>query len=380
MTTLTRRQILIGGSAIAAAGLIPGIPKTPLTPRMKLMSSALAADIARPDYMVRLGANENPYGPSRVALKAISANMNLANRYSDDPRPLMEIMADLNGISTDNIVVGAGSSEVLSIAGMISGLRGGSIVCVDPTYQSLLRYAENAGAEIIRVPVNEALNADLDGMRKALRDDTNMVYLVNPNNPVPSVIEKNAMREFVLEMAEKYLVFVDEAYHEYVDDPDYASMLELVRAGHNNIIVSRTASKIHGLAGLRVGFGYAHPDLVREMWQRKTGDNNVLGLKAAEASYQDTEFQAFSIRKNREARAVVYGMCEELGLRYIKSNTNFTFIETGMVNSDFQARMEEYGILTGRDFPPYNTTWSRVSMSKPEEMEYFVQVYKRLFT
>lgn len=379
MTTLTRRQILIGGSAIAAAGLIPGIPKTPLTPRMKMMSSALAADIPRPDYMVRLGANENPYGPSRVALKAISANMHLSNRYADDPRPLMEILAELNEISTDNIVVGAGSSEVLSIAGMISGLRGGSIVCVDPTYQSLLRYAENAGAEIIRVPVNEALNADLDGMRKALRDDTNMVYLVNPNNPVPSVIEKNAMREFVLEMAEKYLVFVDEAYHEYVDDPDYASMLDLVRAGHNNIIVSRTASKIHGLAGLRVGFGYAHPDLVREMWQRKTGDNNVLGLKAAEASYQDTEFQALSIRKNREARAVVYAMCEELGLRYIKSNTNFTFIETGMVNADFQAQMEEYGILTGRDFPPYNKTWSRVSMSKPEEMEYFVQVYKQLF-
>ena len=380
MTTLTRRQILLGGSAIAAAGLIPAIPKTPLTPEMRMMGRALAADVPRPDYMVRLGANENPYGPSRVALKAISANMNLANRYADDPSPLMSILAGLNDLSTDNIVVGTGSSEVLNVAGMISGLRGGSIVCVDPTYQSLLRYAENAGAEIIRVPVNEALNADLDGMRKALRDDTNMVYLVNPNNPVPSVIEKNAMREFVLEMAENYLVFVDEAYHEYVDDPDYESMLGLVREGHNNIIVSRTASKIHGLAGLRVGFGYAHPDLVNEMRQRMTGRNNALGLKAAEASYQDTEFQEFSLRKNRESRAIVYELCEELGLRYIRSNTNFTFIETGMVNSEFQAKMEEYGILTGRDFPPYHRTWSRVSMSKPEEMEYFVQVYKRLFT
>lgn len=380
MTNLTRRQILLGGSAIAAAGFIPAIPRTPLTPRMKLMSSAIAADIPRPDYMVRLSSNENPYGPSRVALKAISANMHLTNRYSDDPRDLMKVLANLNGVTTDHVIVGTGSSEILSVAGMIASLRGGSIVCVDPTYQSLLRYAEAAGSEIIRVPVNEALNADLDGMRRALRDDTVMVYLVNPNNPVPSVIEKNAMREFVLEMSEKYLVFVDEAYHEYVEDPDYASMIGLVAEGHNNIIVSRTASKIHGLAGLRVGFGFAHPDLITEMWQRKTGATQVLGLKAAEASYLDDEFQQFSIRKNRESRAIVAAMCEELGLRYIKSNTNFTFIQTGMKNSDFQAKMKEYGILTGRDFPPYHTTWSRVSMSMPEEMEYFVQIYKRLFT
>ena len=122
MTTLTRRQILLGGSAIAAAGLIPGIPKTPLTPRMRLMSSAVAADISRPDYMVRLGANENPYGPSRVALKAISANMNLANRYADDPQSLMSVLAELNDLSMDNIVVGSGSSEILNVAGMISGL------------------------------------------------------------------------------------------------------------------------------------------------------------------------------------------------------------------------------------------------------------------
>jgi len=217
-------------------------------------------------------------------------------------------------------------------------------------------------------------------MRQAVRADTNMVYLVNPNNPIPSVIEKNAMRDFVLEMSQDRLVFIDEAYHEYVEDPDYASMMGLVAAGHRNIIVSRTSSKIHGLAGMRIGFGFAHPDLVAEMWMRKTGDTHVLGLAAAHASYLDQEFQDFSIRKNKESRAIVENMCEELGLRYVKSNANFTFIETGMENAFVKAKMEEHGILTGRDFPPYHTSWTRVSMSKPEEMEYFVQVYKRLFT
>ena len=379
MNGMTRRQLLVGGGALAAYGLIPAIPRTPLTPQMKMMSSAIAADIPRPDYVIRLSANENPYGPARVALKAINENMHLANRYADDPRDLTKVVAELNGVTTDHVVVGTGSSEILRVAGMLAGMRGGSVVCADPTYQSLLEYAESAGVEIIRVPVTEGLTADLDGMRAALRDDTNLVYLVNPNNPIPNVIEKNAMREFVLEMSQNRLVFIDEAYHEYVEDPDYASMLDLVREGHGNIIVARTASKIHGLAGLRVGFGYAHPDLVREMLWRKTGGNHVLGLKAAEASYLDDEFPKFSIRKNRESREIVAEMCEELGLRYVKSNTNFTFIQTGMKNSDFQATMREHGISTGRDFPPYHETWSRISMSKPEEMEYFVQIYKRLF-
>lgn len=379
MSALTRRQILLGGTALAAAGLIPAIPKTPLTPAMKLMQSALADDIARPDYMIRLGANENPYGPSRVALKAINDNMHLANRYSGDPRPLISVIAGINNVATENVVVGTGSSEILKVAGMMAARDGGSIVCADPTYQSLLRHAESAGAEIIRVQVNESLNADLDAMRAALRDDTNMVYLVNPNNPIPSVIEKNAMRDFVLEMSQNYLVFVDEAYHEYVDDPDYSSMIGLIAEGHKNIIVSRTASKIHGLAGLRIGFGFAHPDQAAEMNRMKTGDTHVLAIEAAHASYLDPEFPAFAIRKNKESRKIVADMCEELGLRYIKSNANFTFIETGMQNSMVQEKMGEFGILTGRDFPPFHDSWSRVSMSKPEEMQYFVQVYKQLF-
>lgn len=371
--------MLVAGSAIAAASFIPSIPRTPLTPRMRLMNDALAVDMPRPDYVIRLSANENPYGPSRVALKAISANMHLTNRYSDDPRDLMKLLADLNDVTPEHVVVGTGSSEILRVAGMLASSTSGSIVCVDPTYQSLLEYAENGGAEIIRVPVNESLNADLDAMRAAVRNDTNMVYLVNPNNPVPSVIEKNAMRDFVVEMSKKHLVFIDEAYHEYVDDPDYSSMLSLIADGHKNIVVARTASKIHGLAGMRIGFGFAHPDLAKEMRWRKTGDTHVLGLKAAHASYQDEEFQEFAIRKNRESRAIVQAMCEELGLRYIKSNTNFTFIETGMPNKFVQEKMKEQGILTGRDFPPYDDSWTRVSMSKPEEMRYFVEVYKRLF-
>ncbi len=380
MGNLTRRQILLGGTAIVGAGLAPVIPATNRSPVLRLVSSARAAVNPTPHDPIRLSANENPYGPSRVALKAIAKNLHLANRYADREleAELIDVLSAINSMPQDHMMVTTGSAEVLNVAGLLAGLRTGSVVCVDPTYQGLLRYAENAGVEIIRVPVNENLNADLPAMRRAIRSDTVMVYIVNPNNPIPTVIEKNAMKDFVLEMAEKRLVFVDEAYHEYVENPDYESMLGLIRQGYNNIIVSRTSSKIHGLAGMRVGFGYAHPDLINEMKMRRTGDNNVLGLAAAIASYQDQEFQDFARRKNRESLAIVNRMCEELGVRYTKSNTNFTFIETGIENHIVQERMLEHGILTGRLFPPF-TTWSRISMSTPEHMEYFVQAFRTLF-
>ena len=378
MGNLTRRQVLLGGGAIVGAGLAPVIPTTSGSSALNLISAALGADIPRPDQLIRMSSNENPYGPSRVALQAIAENIHLTNRYAADPGNLINVVADINNISPDHVMTGTGSSEILNVAGMLLGLRQGSVVCADPTYQSLLRYAANAGIEILRVRVAEGLNADLDGMRKAVRSDTNMMYIVNPNNPIPSVIEKNLMKEFVLEQAQDRLVFVDEAYHEYVDNPDYESMIGLIAEGHNNIIVSRTASKIHGLAGMRVGFGFAHPDLINEMKMRRTGQETVLGLAAAYASYQDMEFQDYSRRKNKESLAIVEGMCEDLGLRYAKSNTNFSFIETGIENAVVQERMREQGILTGRLFPPF-TTWSRISMSRPEDMKYFVQVYKQLF-
>ena len=378
MGNLTRRQILLGGGAIVGAGLAPVIPTSSGSSALNLISMALGANIPQPDQLIRMSSNENPYGPSRVALQAIAQNIHLTNRYAADPTDLINVVADINNISPDHVMTGTGSSEILNVAGMLLGLRQGSVVCADPTYQSLLRYAENAGVEILRVRVAEGLNADLEGMRRAVRSDTNMMYIVNPNNPIPSVIEKNTMKEFVLEQAEERLVFVDEAYHEYVDNPDYESMIGLIAEGHNNIIVSRTASKIHGLAGMRVGFGFAHPELIKEMKMRRTGQETVLGLAAAYASYQDMEFQDYSRRKNKESLAIVEGMCEDLGIRYAKSNTNFTFIETGIENAVVQERMREQGILTGRLFPPF-TTWARISMSKPDDMKYFVQVYKQLF-
>jgi len=370
MAAVSRRQVLLGGTALAGAGLFPPL---------KLLSTAHAEEmIARPDYLVRAGFNENPWGPSRVALKAIVDSIKMSNLYGGNRRALSALMSELNDVPVDHISIGTGSGEILRTAGMLASVDKGSVVCADPTYHDLIRYAERAGSKIIRVPVDRnTLHVDLDAMHKAIRRDTKCVYLANPNNPVPSIIEKNALRDFTLDVARDRMVFIDEAYFEFVDNPDFDSMMDLVRDGHKNIVVARTASKIHGLAGLRIGFGFAHPEQTKAINDAKTGAINVLGLNAALASYQDQDFQDYTLRKNRESLNIVEGAMDEMGIRYIKSNANFTFIETGRDVVEVQKAFRDEGIMVGRPFPPM-TNWLRVSMAKPQEMRYFVQVYKKL--
>jgi histidinol-phosphate aminotransferase len=369
MGAVSRRQVLLGAGALAGASLVPG---------SNIIRGAFGEELPRPDYLVRAGYNENPWGPSRVALQAIVDSIKKSNLYGSNRQALTALLGEINNISVDHISMGTGSGEILRTAGMLAAMDEGSVVCADPTYHDLVRYAERAGAEIIRVPVDrETLHVDLDAMYKAIRRDTKCVYLVNPNNPIPSIIEKNALRDFTLEVSKDRMVFIDEAYFEFVDNPDFESMMDLIRDGHKNIVISRTASKIHGLAGLRIGFGFAHPELTERINGAKTGAINVLGLNAAIASYQDRDFQDFTIRKNRESLDIVEGMLDELGHRYIKSNANFTFIYTGRDVREMQDAFRAENIMVGRPFPPMNN-WLRVSMAKPHEMEYFAQVYRKI--
>ena len=368
MAGVSRRQLLVGGGALFGASMVPA-----------LVRSAVAQDVPRPEHMIRAGTNENPYGPSRVALQAINNAVKLSNKYGGGRRrELIEVVASLNGVHVDQVSLATGSGEILKTGGLIASWDKGSIVCADPTYHDLVRYAGRAGSEIIRVPVRRDMSCDLEAMGRAIRSDTVMVYLVNPNNPTPTLMLYDELRDFVLEVAKERMVFIDEAYFEYVENPQYGTMIDLVAEGHKNIIVARTASKIHGLAGLRVGFGFAHPEHIQQINALKTGAGNHLGIEAAYASYQDTDFQDFTRRKNRESMAIVEEMFEELGVRYVKSETNFTFFETGIPVDELNAELLANGIMSGRPFPPF-TTWSRISMQTPEEMRYYVQTFKRLF-
>lgn len=372
---LSRRNFLMGGAAVAGAGLLNQIPGAP---SIRFINSAQGA-VMRPDYIIRASSNENPYGPSRVALQAMSNAVKDSNKYGGITDQIIKELASIEQVPVESITVGTGSGEILNVSALIASLEPGSIVAPYPTFEQLPRYAGNMGSEIIRVPVDENMHIDLDAMYAAIRPDTRMVYLCNPNNPIPSIIEKNAMRDFIEEVSKERLVFVDEAYYEFVDNPDFASMMPFVRDGNPNVIVARTASKIHGMAALRIGFGYAHPDLIASIDMKKTGSLNILGQHAVLASIRDMSFQDFSRARNKESLAIVEGMCDELGVNYIKSNANFSFIETGMEIEKFSALMLNEGIMVGRAFPPF-TTWARVSMQKPEDMAWFAQTFRKIIS
>ena len=379
-SSISRRNFLLGSSAVVAAGAVQGIPGTPFSPPLNLMKSALGqSGIAMPDTPIRMNSNENPWGPSRAALRAINAAIEEANLYTYFLNGEMsELIGSQQNIGPEHISVGAGSAEILKMGGLLASMDEGSIVVPDPTFEDLPRYAGSNGSEVIRVPVNDNLETDLEAMASAIRRDTKLVYICNPNNPIPNIIEKNALRDFVLEISQDRMVFVDEAYHEFVDNPEYGTMMGLIRDGHRNIIVARTASKIHGLAGLRVGVGFSHPDLAAEINRRMTGTVNIIGMRAALASYRDVEHSNFVLRKNKESLDIAQGYFREAGVRHINSSANFTFVETGHDIADVQARFMEHNIRVGRPFPPYRN-WMRLSMAKPDEMRYFVQTYKKLY-
>lgn len=370
---MSRRRLLMGASLFGGAAALQSMTGG----SVRLLNSAMA-EIGAPAVPIRMSSNENPWGPSKLAIAAMEQAFDQSNLYGGIAGKIFELQSRIEGVPASHITMSAGSGEILQAAGVLAALEPGSVVAPYPTFSQSVRAAESLGAEVINVPVGEDMHIDLKAMYAAIRPDTRMVYLCNPNNPIPSIIEKKALEDFVRTVAKDRLVFIDEAYYEYVDNPDFSSMMHLVAEGLNNVLIARTASKIHGFAGLRVGFGFAHPDVLAKLNRVMTGSVNILAEHAAYASYQDSEFQDFSRMKNKEGLAILEGMYDELGLKYVKSNANFSFVETGIDVREFQQAMREHNILVGRPFEPF-TRWARISIAKPEEMSYLVQTYKKLY-
>jgi histidinol-phosphate aminotransferase len=300
-----------------------------------------------------------------------------ANLYSGEPaRVLRTLIAEQENISPDYVMLGSGSSEILNAAALVHTMNGGEILTADPSFEGMTVYAERIGATVRRVPLNEAMNYNLGAMRRHITDATRLVYLCNPNNPTGTLIPTDDLRAFCVDAAQQAVVFVDEAYREYIDAPRYASMMDLVRDGRGvntrNIIVSRTASKIHGLAGMRVGFGFAHPDTLRKMQDHVTGSLNLVGLRGAVASYQDAAFQTQTRQRNQAAKTRLYALLDDKGCAYLPSETNFVFFQTGQPISQFQVAMRAQGVLVARPFPPY-TDWCRLSLGTPDAMDAFAK-------
>jgi histidinol-phosphate aminotransferase len=282
---------------------------------------------------------------------------------------LVQQIAEREQVSPDHVIIGAGSTEVLCMAGAAYGLEGGEVVAADPTYLGLMRYAETVGGYVHRVPLDDTMTHDLELMDRRTTASVNLVFVCNPNNPTGTLVAGDRLRRFCEEVSRRAVVFVDEAYYELVEDAHRDSMVDLVRAGHN-VIVARTFSKIYGMAGLRIGYGIARPDIIARLRPYSMGFPNILGLRAAMASLEDEAFLTMSRQKMAEARAFTYDLLDDLGRDYVPSQASFVFFHTGRPIESFQAAMAERGVLVGRPFPPF-MDWCRVSMGTMDDMQDF---------
>jgi len=327
--------------------------------------------------MAKLNSNENPFGPSARVRAAITKAFDKACRYPSIVfDALLQQIAENEGVGTEYITITGGSTEGLKATGLTYGIDGGEIIAADPTFQALLRYAEGFGSYVHRVPVDENMGHDLEAMAQRINNRTRLIFVCNPNNPTGTLIEKNTLRDFCSSISKKAVVFGDEAYYDFITEGDYPSMVELVKEG-SNVIVSKTFSKVYGLAGMRIGYLVARPDITARLRKNIMAMTNVLAIEAAKEALKDDEFYKYSLMKNVESKNAIYNTLEDLNLEYVKSHTNFVFFKTGRPITEMMAKMEKEKVLIGRPFPPFYD-WCRISTGTMESMAMFDGALKRV--
>jgi histidinol-phosphate aminotransferase len=382
-SSVSRREWLRNASVGVGAGLLlpsalaalpAGLTPQGLNPSERLLEAAAkAAASRRAGGVVRLQSNENPFGMSPNAKQAMLDAWDEHNKYGSPSTALLrDAFAAHAGVPKECVMVTQGSKEVLCTAALAFGIGGAEMLAASPTFEALPEYATHMGLRVHRVPLTDAHAHDLDAMERRLVSSVGLVFVCNPNNPTGTLVPDGRLRDFISTTARRATVLVDEAYHDYVTDPSYRSMADLVTRGEN-VIVLRTASKIHGLAGCRIGFAIARPDIIARMQGFTTGAPNALAARAAIAALADTEWQAFCRAKNTEGREILRATLARLGRQQVPSNTNFIFFHAGRPVAEVQAAVRARGFQVGRAFPPYHD-WVRVSIGTPEEMQAFSRI------
>jgi histidinol-phosphate aminotransferase len=356
--SLSRRDLLTA-SALLLAG--PGFA-------MRAAGREAAAAGSNP---IILCWNENPYGPSPAARAAASEAIAASGRYPDDElEPLVQVLATREGVSPENIITGTGSGELLRALGMLYARDGGEIVAAEPTYTELTGYAEGCGAKINFVAVDGHLQLNLSAMHAAVSARTRAVYLCNPNNPTGTALAAADIRTFVAALPASVTTIVDEAYMDFTVGPDIGSVVDLTR-GERRVVVLRTFSKIHGMAGIRCGYAIARADVAKKLTAARMTTPNVFAVRAARASLGDQAFLGDCRRRILASRVRITTELARLKLPYAEPQGNFVFFDTGMPLKRFTELMRARNILVGRRFAPFDN-WCRITIGTETEVDAFL--------
>jgi histidinol-phosphate aminotransferase len=326
--------------------------------------------------IVRLSANENPYGPSAKALKAMTDAFKFACRYPDEYNDLLvDKLAKLNGVARDQVLLGDGSGEILKLsAEAFTGKENGRLVAADPTFEAILSQAAVNGAEVVKVPLTSTFAHDLTKMTAAAKGG--LIYICNPNNPTASITPSDELRDFIAKTPRETMVLVDEAYFHFANSPNYESVVPFVK-DHPNLLVARTFSKIYGMAGLRCGYCIAQKETIERMRPHQIWDSvNIMALVAASASLDDADHVPNGQRLNIEAKTFTISELEKLGYETIPSHANFIMFHCKQAVVPLIQAMKKQNVHVGRLFPAL-PNHMRVTIGKKSEMEIFIDAFKR---
>ena len=348
------------GAAFGAALLRPAL------------TEGLEAGAATTSGPICLNANENPYGPSEAARRAIAGSAAEGHRYPDDvAAQVRRALAARHGVAPEQVALGCGSSQILHMADTAFLGSDRAVVAAEPTFEAVLAYADVLRSRAVKVAQTPDFRHDLPKMAAACDAKTGVVYVCNPNNPTGTIVSGAELAELASRVPPSTMILVDEAYADFVEAPEYRSATELLPRAPN-VIVARTFSKIFGLAGMRLGYAVASAEVIRALDRRASWDNaNVSALSAALACLADPGLVP---RRRKELNDTRRWLCAELdrdGRRYIPSHANFVMIDIhGDVEPVIRA-FRERQILVGRKFPSM-ASWLRISIGTPEETREFV--------
>ncbi|MGH8913779.1 MAG: histidinol-phosphate transaminase [Acidimicrobiia bacterium] len=324
----------------------------------------------RADEIVKLASNECPDGPFPGAIEAAIQALAASNRYPDnDHRRLTAAVSDWLDVPGDHLWFGNGS---VGLIGHIAVAVGGPATSAVYAWPSFIMYriaTRWALSEAIEVPLDAEHRHDLDGMRRSIRDDTNVVYLCNPNNPTGTIVSSEAMSELIESVPEDVLIVIDEAYHDYVTDAAHATAIP--HALHRpNVLVLRTFSKIFALAGHRVGYAIAVPSLIDELRKAQPPFTVTdVGQAAAVASLENRAELERRARVNASARHHILGVLAERSLPHTESHANFVYFDSGMAAEEAAERFTSLGVIVR----PISGGWLRVTIGSDAENREFVK-------
>lgn len=379
-TNVSRRSFM--GGAVAALGYL-GVRPDSIWAQVRSAAPAMPRgrlSVSDYDAMAKLSSNENPYGPPELVMKAMNQAFKYANRYGYPDGNLVQEIAAHHGVKPENVLLGAGSGEILEVVGTTFLAGGKKVVGVEPSYGSVYSHASGIKADAIKLPLTADYRQDMDELIKATRAnyrDVGFVYLCNPNNPTGVIVTKQEVKQLLDGIPEDVPVLIDEAYHHFVEDPSYATSVPYVLEGRP-VVIARTFSKISALAGMRLGYGIAPKALIDRMRPHSVGSINALVKWGGVAALKDTASQEQVKRLNTQLRRKTTADLQALGFSVIPSECNFFMVH---IKRPVQPVIEEFrsrGVLVGRPFPPM-LDHLRVSVGTADEMSRFMVAFKEIF-